>query len=229
MVGTGGHGGDLAGGCAGGGGGGGGGGGYFGGGGGGGGGDDAGGGGGGGSSYASGTDTSYGLSTVGTPNSNGQVTVTVTAFPSLTIANEHTGHFTHGRNGAYTLTVTNIGSGPSGGAVTVADRLPAELAPVSIRGDGWECVFVSLTCTRNDSLAPGDSYPAVTLTVRADCRTFDKFGFGPGDSTIRAANAATVTGGGSAPDTAADPTTIRCGRGGLHHGVSRMHQWPPRH
>ncbi|WP_051826589.1 DUF11 domain-containing protein [Kitasatospora aureofaciens] len=209
-VGTGGTGGSFDGGCAataiaGGGGGGGG---YFGGGGGGSGavnnrGTSAGGGGGGGgSSFATptGTGTSFALSTIGTANHNGQVIISYT-LPSLTITKTHTGHFTQGRDGTYTITVGNApGAAPTDGTtVTMQDTLPAGLKADSISGTGWTCDQGTLTCTRSDALAAGSSYPPITLQVDVSCRADDEV-----------TNVAVVTGGGdTTPHTATDLTRIK--------------------
>ncbi|MEV7603550.1 hypothetical protein AB0O91_39895 [Kitasatospora sp. NPDC089797] len=147
-----------------------------------------GGGGGGGSSFAtpSGTGTGYGASTVGTANTNGQVTIAYT-LASLTITKTHSGHFTQGRDGTYTLTVGNdAGAAPTDGtAVTVYDTLPDGLRADSISGTGWACSLINLTCTRDDVLAAGSSYPPITLRVDVSCGARDEV-----------TNVATAIGGG---------------------------------
>ncbi|WP_335938918.1 hypothetical protein [Streptomyces sp. PTD5-9] len=161
-----------------------------------------GGGGGGGSSFATptGTGTSYALSTTGTANHNGQVTISYTV-PSLTIAKTHARHFTQGRDGAYTITVGNAaGAAPTDGtAVTVHDTLPAGLSADSIRGTGWNCTLNTLTCTRSDVLPAGSSYPPITLKVDVSCKAH-----------AQVTNTVTVTGGGdTTTHTANDPTRIK--------------------
>ena len=134
---------------------------------------------------------------------NGEVLVV--AEPDLAVAKSHPGDFTQGQNGAtYTITVTNAGSAATSGTVTVADTLPAGLAPTAPSGvvDGWTCGIVgqTVTCTRSDALAAGGSYPAITLTV--DVAT---------DAAAAVTNTAEVSGGGesnTANDAAGDPTTI---------------------
>ncbi|MFD8077330.1 hypothetical protein ACFV3E_32295 [Streptomyces sp. NPDC059718] len=223
QVGTGGTGGSVDGGCTStAGAGGGGGGGYFAGGGGGSGavnfqGTSAGGGGGGGgSSFATptGTGTSYALSTVGTANNNGQVVISyIVLTPTLAITKTHTGNFTQGRPGTYTITVGNTGSGPTdGSAVIVHDTLPPGLTARSITGTGWNCILTALTCTRNDALAAGGSYPPITLEVDVSCGC---------DTGHQITNTSTVTGGGdTTTHSATDPTTIKrnklCHHDGQH-------------
>jgi uncharacterized repeat protein (TIGR01451 family) len=123
--------------------------------------------------------------------------------PDLTIAKSHSGNFTQGDAGdTYTITVSNIGSAPTTGTVTVTDNLPAFLivAPTAMSGTGWTCPAGTLTCTRSDALANGASYPPITLTVAVAVNA-------PPTLT----NSVTVSGGGevnTANDTATDPTTI---------------------
>lgn len=118
----------------------------------------------------------------------------------LTIAKSHTGNFTQGQmNAAYTLTVSNLGPGPTIGIVTVTDTLPTGLSAAFISGSGWICPTL-ISCNRSDVLAPGNSYPPITLTVRVD-----------NNAPASLTNTAMVSGGGElnvANDTASDPTTI---------------------
>ncbi|HXJ41066.1 MAG TPA: ice-binding family protein, partial [Bryobacteraceae bacterium] len=84
----------------------------------------------------------------------------------LAIAKTHLGNFTRGQTGAtYTIMVSNVGSAPPTGSVTVSDVLPTGLTATAISGPGWSCTLTGLTCTRSDALAAGASYPIVTLTV----------------------------------------------------------------
>jgi len=84
----------------------------------------------------------------------------------LTIAKVHIGTFMPGQAGAqYQITVTNVGASPTSGPVTVTDVVPAGLTATAIAGPGWTCAQASGPCTRSDPLAPGASYPAITLTV----------------------------------------------------------------
>jgi uncharacterized protein (TIGR03437 family) len=93
-------------------------------------------------------------------------TMAATTMPDLTIIKSHTGDFRQGDAAdTYTLTVTNVGQGPTTGVVTVSDMLPAGLTATAISGVGWSCTLTPLSCTRNDVLAPGASYPVITVTV----------------------------------------------------------------
>ena len=87
----------------------------------------------------------------------------------LAIAKQNVGTFFPGQVGAqYVITVTNVGTVPSSGLVTVTDVLPAGLTATAIGGTGWTCTQPAGPCTRSDPLAPGASYPAITLTVNVD-------------------------------------------------------------
>jgi uncharacterized repeat protein (TIGR01451 family) len=135
-------------------------------------------------------------------NSAGDLTVIVpSAVPDLAIAKTHIGDFFPGQNGAvYTVSVSNIGAGPTSGTVTVTDSLPAGLIATAISGTGWNCALGALTCTRADSLATGFSYPPIAVTVNV-----------ASNAPATVTNVATVTGGGesnTSNDTANDPTAI---------------------
>src|SRR5262249_47335352 len=83
--------------------------------------------------------------------------------PDLSITKTHNGNFNQGQLLVpYTVTVSNAaGSIPTSGTVTVTDTLPTGLSFGTASGVGWVC-SVTLTmasCTRNDALAGGNSYP----------------------------------------------------------------------
>jgi uncharacterized repeat protein (TIGR01451 family) len=145
------------------------------------------------------------LTVVDNKGATAQASATVTVVnlpPDLTITKSHVGNFVLGQMGAqYTITVSNLASAsPTVGTVTVVDTLPAGMAAISVSGTGWACVLGTLTCTRSDVLAPGASYPAITLRINLL----------PGAATLLT-NTAVVSGGGEtnlANDTAADPTTV---------------------
>jgi len=84
----------------------------------------------------------------------------------LAIAKTHNGTFVPGQQGAtYTITVSNVGANPSVGTITVTETIPAGMTAVSMAGPGWTCAQPAGPCTRSDPLAPGASYPPITLTV----------------------------------------------------------------
>jgi len=122
----------------------------------------------------------------------------------LTITKTHADPFSRGQTGAsYNITVKNSGAGPTLGTVTVVDTLPNvanTLVATAMTGTGWTCTLGTLTCTRSDVLAPGASYPAITLTVNV-----------PTNIKANVTNTVTVSGGGetnTGNDTANDPTHI---------------------
>jgi uncharacterized repeat protein (TIGR01451 family) len=137
---------------------------------------------------------------VSSPSPQASATI-VASVPDLAIAKSHPGSFTQGQTGAtYTITVSNAGTGPTAGTVTVTDTLPAGLTATNLAGSGWTCTLGTRTCTRGDALSASSSYPAITLTV---------------DVSVSAGspltNSASVSGGGetnTANDNATDPTTI---------------------
>lgn len=87
--------------------------------------------------------------------------------PDLSIDKSHSGSFTAGRFGTYTLAVKNEGADPTFDVITVTDTLPDGLAYDSAAGTGWACGAdgQEVTCTRTDALAPGASAPPITLRV----------------------------------------------------------------
>ncbi len=120
--------------------------------------------------------------------------------PDVAVTSSHTGNFVQGGSGTYTVVVTNVGSGPTTGTVSITDTLPAGLNLASISGSGWTCPAGSAACSRNDSLAAGGSYPALTVSVNV---------LSSASATIT--NAATVSGGGEVNtlnDSASDPTVV---------------------
>src|SRR5207249_11505614 len=94
--------------------------------------------------------------------------------------------FTKGQTtSTYKVTVTNGGQAATSGTVTLTDTLPTGATATSISGTGWTCALDTLVCTRNDALAPGSSYPAITLTA-----------IGVANAAASVTNSVTVSGGG---------------------------------
>ena len=120
--------------------------------------------------------------------------------PTLSITKSHTGNFTAGQQGAaYTVMVSNAANAaPVAGTVTVTDSLPSGLSLVSMTGNNWTCS--ANTCTRNDALAGGSSYDAITVTVNV----------APAAPSPQV-NQVSVSGGGSASANATDSTIIAPG------------------
>src|SRR6185437_5677734 len=93
-------------------------------------------------------------------NSSTDTSGTGTATADLKITKTHTGTFTAGTTGAYTLKVTNLGPSAAAGPITVTDTLPAGESYVSVAGTGFSCSVTSgtaqkVTCTHAGGLANG--------------------------------------------------------------------------
>ena len=95
-----------------------------------------------------------------------------TPHPDLAISKTASGSFVPGGTGTFTLKVMNVGTAPASGTapttVTVTDILPTGFAPTTAFGSGWGCPINAqqVTCTRADSLPPGQSYPDITITAQ---------------------------------------------------------------
>lgn len=84
------------------------------------------------------------------------------------IAKSHSGDFTAGQTETYELKVTNKGTKPTEGPVTLTDDLPASLGFVSADGGpDWTCDEEdgTVSCLYNQILAPGEVAPTINLTV----------------------------------------------------------------
>jgi uncharacterized protein (TIGR03437 family) len=124
--------------------------------------------------------------------------------PDLTIVETHHGSFYQGQTGAaYSIVVSNSGTGDTTSPVTVFDTLPAGLtAAVNPAGIGWSCTDANNTvaCTNSDIVPGGGSYPALTVSVNVAT-----------SAPASLIDTATVSGGGevnTGNDTSSDPTTI---------------------
>ncbi|MEC4802921.1 MAG: hypothetical protein SAJ12_02380 [Jaaginema sp. PMC 1079.18] len=127
------------------------------------------------------------------PNNNSDIEDVVViglTDPDLTVAKQvdPNAPLVPGGVGNYILTVTNSGPGSTTAPVRVIDNLPSGLTlNGSATGNGWTCTVASrtITCTRNDALASGQSYPPITVPVSVTAA--------PGSQVT---NSATVSGGG---------------------------------
>lgn len=87
-------------------------------------------------------------------------------LPMLSIDKTHAGTFTQGDTGdAYQIVVSNADGGPTLSPVTVTDTLPNGLSATAISGPGWTCTLATLSCTRDDVLQPGTSFPPIDVIV----------------------------------------------------------------
>jgi uncharacterized repeat protein (TIGR01451 family) len=127
---------------------------------------------------------------------------TIAGAPDLAITKMHSGGFAAGSSGTYTLTVSNVGTDPTTGAVRVEDTLPTGLTPTSVSGSGWVCSITgqAVTCVRTDPLAAGASYPPLSLTVSV---SLDAVG-----TLVNTAEVATTGDANRSNDAASDSTAI---------------------
>jgi uncharacterized repeat protein (TIGR01451 family) len=93
-------------------------------------------------------------------------TLTVQA-PALSIVKSHTGNFTAGTNGAFTIAVSNSGNIATTGPITVTDTLAAGFTFVSGTGTNWTCAAALqvVTCTNPGPIAASTVAGNITLTV----------------------------------------------------------------
>lgn len=163
------------------------------------------------------------VSTTGDVNSNNDIANDQTRIrvigPDSTIVKSHTGDFKQGQTGAtYTLTVSNIGSQPTSGQITVTETPPAQgLTITSMTGSGWNCAQPAGPCTRNDALPVDVQFPPITVTVNV-----------ANNSPLQIINTASVSGGGDADTTnnlASDPTTVQ-GNGSCTPLPESPHPYP---
>jgi hypothetical protein len=145
-------------------------------------------------------------------NAGGSV-VADNRFPYLVepAPSEESEYPAHPEEGSPALPSSAATSGP----MTVAGELPEGLLlrggySPAVSGEGWEeghCKVVNggagFSCTRSDTLAPGESYPPITLRVQVGGNA--PVGSPPSGGVT---NTVAVSGGGAATVTAGDPTTI---------------------
>lgn len=131
-------------------------------------------------------------------------TPTVGPPPDLALAKSHVGAFTVGSTGTYTLTVRNLGRGPTTGPTTITDHLPQGLRFAAATGAGWACEAVGQTVTCITSATLGaDALTTLTLTVDVLDAAFPTVTNTAVVTTPRDAN--------TNNNVANDPTTVRRG------------------
>jgi uncharacterized repeat protein (TIGR01451 family) len=93
-------------------------------------------------------------------------TLTVLSI-DLAITKTHNGTFTAGASGTYTIAVSNLGTGPTVGAIAVTDNLPVGLTYVSGIGTNWGCGASGqlVACTYTNPIGGGAAAADLTLTV----------------------------------------------------------------
>jgi uncharacterized repeat protein (TIGR01451 family) len=135
---------------------------------------------------------------------------TTVLSPDLTIAKTHTGNFTQGGTGAYSLTVGNSGTAATSGTITVVDTLPTGLSiaagTVTLIGTNaanWSCNAVgqAITCTSSNAIAiSGSSTFGFNVAVASNASASVT-----NNVSISGGNEATANNGNSS---ATDPTTV---------------------
>jgi uncharacterized repeat protein (TIGR01451 family) len=92
----------------------------------------------------------------------------------------------------YSFAVSNVGDGPSRGAVTVTDSSLAVFNFSLVSGDGWTCdsptVMQPVRCTRSDSLAPGASWPPINAVLSAAAPVITDTGVVDGGGDVNKSN-----------------------------------------
>ena len=159
--------------------------------------------------YATATDNtgSSGNGSVAQYTSN---TSTVDAYigdADLQITKTHSGDFSAGADGTYTLSVKNNGPSATGTPITVTDPMVSPEAFVSATGSGWVCTYsataVAVTCASSTSLASGATAATIAVVVEAPSSTTD------GTVVINTAAVSSPTWDNNlANNTSSDPTTI---------------------
>jgi uncharacterized repeat protein (TIGR01451 family) len=136
-------------------------------------------------------------------NSSSDLT-TVNPAPviDLAMSKTHTGNFTVGINGVYTLTVTNVGNTATTGAITVSDTLPTGLGFVSGTGTGWSCSASAqvVTCTNAGPIAGNNATSTITLTVSVGAAAVP--------SVTNTASVSTTGDNNAANNSSSDVTTV---------------------
>jgi uncharacterized repeat protein (TIGR01451 family) len=112
------------------------------------------------------------VSTPGDTNSSNNsstdtMTVNAATAPKLAITKTHTGNFSQGQNGVFTIAISNTGNASTNGTITATDTLPTGMTFVSGTGSNWSCsaVVQIVTCTDLGSIAPSAAAANITLTV----------------------------------------------------------------
>ena len=115
-------------------------------------------------------DLAFQAATTGVPSTVATAPATTSVLvPDLAIGKTHAPALAPGQASTYTITVGNVGEGPTSGPVTVTDTIePPGLIPNGApTGAGWACSTsgTTITCTRSDSLAAGSDYPPISIPV----------------------------------------------------------------
>jgi uncharacterized repeat protein (TIGR01451 family) len=154
-------------------------------------------------------------------NNSSTTSVLAVVVPDLTVAKSVTpATLVRGQPAQYTVTVTNGGSGPTIGAITMTDAMPAGVAFVSVAEPEWSCAATgdvstgqTVTCTRTAPLAPAASAVAtlaVTVTPAAPSTVSNSVTVATPSELNTGNNSTTLAGTPvvSAPDLALSSTVV---------------------
>lgn len=108
-----------------------------------------------------------------TPASRGDFIASPQADQDLSITKGHIGKIRIGKNGVYTITVSNAGTTVVTGTITVSDSLPASLTPIDVSATAWSpCNFSGqiLSCIYSNTLGvdPGGDLPPIVFTTTVE-------------------------------------------------------------
>ncbi len=131
------------------------------------------------------------------------ISTTTEPMVDLSISKTHSGDFTVGVDGVYTIQVTNNGPEGEANPVQVTDTLPNGLTFISGTGTNWTCSAAGqdVTCDHPGPIPVGNTLPDLTLTVgvgAAAAPSVDNV------ATISSASLDTTPGN----DTVTDTTTV---------------------
>lgn len=132
------------------------------------------------------------------------ISVTNTPVADLAVNKSHSGDFTAGSSGLYTILVSNNGPNTAASTITVTDTLPAGLTYLSSSGSGWVAdtsASPTITWTHAGPLAASASLPAILLSVGVQPAAVPTV-------TNTAAVASSTFDNISANDTSGDLTTV---------------------
>ena len=134
-------------------------------------------------------DLAFSAATTGVPSTVTTAPATTRVnVPDLAIGKTHAPVLQPGVASTYTITVGNVGAGPTSGTVTVTDTIePGLTINGPVTGAGWSCstLGTTVTCTHPDVLAPSNEYPPISIPVLVSS-----------SPPAQLSNTASLTGGG---------------------------------
>ena len=114
-------------------------------------------------------DLAFQAATTGIPSAVTTAPATTAVLvPDLAIGKTHAPDLAPGQTSTYTVTVANVGEGPTSGPVTVTDTIETGMTLTGpATGTGWTCSTsgATITCTHPDVLAAGSEYPPISIPV----------------------------------------------------------------